>query len=176
MRYTFSCVKLGCLQLLAMNSASADSPTVQNNLRRLRDGNKKNKTNDGLTCVLGVKEHRQSHRAEANQGPVVRHGCCSDAVIQGSSVARDIRVMHGRITGFTWAVWMHRPPWLKYRAPALWKFEGEGKELIRKAKGLFSEEWLKMLNIDRLSKNQRYQQSRCGYSRGTHLTFATGCN
>ena len=78
-----------------------------------------NKMNDRLTCVLGVKGHTQSHRAETNQGPVVRHGCCSEAVIQGSSVVRDIPVMNGRITGFTCAVWMHLAPWLNYRTPAL---------------------------------------------------------
>lgn len=116
------------------------------------------KMNAKLACVLGVKEHTQSHGAEANQGPVVRHGCCSDAVIQGSSVVRDTPVTNGRITGFTCAVWMHLAPWLKYRTPALWRLEREGKELIRRSKGLISEEWLKMLNIDTLSKKQRWQQ------------------
>lgn len=77
------------------------------------------KMNDGLTCVLGVKGHTQTHRAGTNQGPVVRHVCCSEAVIQGSSVVCDIPVLNGRITGFTCAVWMHLAPWLKYRTPAL---------------------------------------------------------
>lgn len=78
-----------------------------------------NKMNDRLTCVSGVKEHTQSHRAGTNRGPVVGHGCCSEAVIQGSSVVRDILVMNGRITGFTCAAWMHLAPWLQYRTPAL---------------------------------------------------------
>lgn len=62
--------------------------------------------NDRLACVSGVKEHVQSHRAETNRGLVVRHGCCRDTVIPGSSVVPSIPVVNGRITGFTCAVWM----------------------------------------------------------------------
>lgn len=119
MRFIFLRVKPGCLQLLAMNSPSADRLTVQNNPRRLEGWKRENKMNGRLTCVSGVKEHTQSHGAGTNQGPVVRHGRCSEAVIQGSSVFCDIPVMNGRIAGFTCAVWVHLAPWLKNRTPAL---------------------------------------------------------
>lgn len=74
------CIKLGCLQLLAMNCPSADRLYGAEQSEETEGWKQGNKMNDRLTCVLGVKEHMQSRRTGTNQGSVVRHCCCSEAV------------------------------------------------------------------------------------------------